>query len=114
MAAAMMREWRFLRFAIPRAALWCTLFVVVLGLTWVLALANVAGWSAVRVCLIDNTLGRSLTAAPEFGHANGPLYYLGIFPVESLPWMIVLPAVFLANNVGGDPEGDTVSSGLAS
>jgi 4-amino-4-deoxy-L-arabinose transferase-like glycosyltransferase len=92
-AAAVLREWRFLRFAIPRAALWCTLFVGALGVPWVLALANTGGWSAVRVCLIDNTLGRSLQAAPEFGHANGPLYYLGVFPLEALLWMIVLPAM---------------------
>jgi len=92
LAAAILREWRFVRFALPRAASWCTLFVVVLGAPWVLALARAGGWSAVRVCLVDNTIGRSVRAAPEFGHANGPLYYLGVFPLEALPWILALPA----------------------
>jgi 4-amino-4-deoxy-L-arabinose transferase-like glycosyltransferase len=104
-AAAMMREWRFLRFAFPRAALWCTLFVVAIGAPWVVALANAGGWSAVRVCLVDNTLGRSLHAAPEFGHANGPLYYLGVFPVESLPWVIALPAAIASGVLARDRRG---------
>jgi len=104
-AAAMLREWRFLRFAFPRAALWCTLFVVAIGAPWVIALANAGGWSAVRVCLVDNTLGRSLHAAPEFGHANGPLYYLGVFPVESLPWVIALPAAIASGVLARDRRG---------
>jgi 4-amino-4-deoxy-L-arabinose transferase-like glycosyltransferase len=102
LAAALMREWRFLRFAVPRAALWCTLFVVALGLPWVLALASSAGWSAVRVCLIDNTLGRSVSANPEFGHANGPFLYVGTFPLETMPWMLVLPAALMGRTLVRD------------
>jgi 4-amino-4-deoxy-L-arabinose transferase-like glycosyltransferase len=98
-AAAIMREWRFLRFALPRAAFWCTLFVVVLGAPWVFALERAGGWSAVRVCLVDNTIGRSLQAAPEFGHANGPAYYLSVFPLEALPWIIALPAAIVSGSL---------------
>jgi len=71
----------------------------------VIALANAGGWSAVRVCLVDNTLGRSLHAAPEFGHANGPLYYLGVFPVESLPWVIALPAAIASGVLARNRRG---------
>jgi 4-amino-4-deoxy-L-arabinose transferase-like glycosyltransferase len=98
-ATALLGEWRFVRAAFVRSAAWCALFVVAIGLPWVLALAHTGGWSAVRVCLIDNTLGRSVHASPEFGHEAGPLYYIGTFPLEALPWILVLPALLASRTL---------------
>ncbi len=90
------REWkRFTHFA-PRVIAACVGGTIVLGLPWVLALAHAGGWAAVRVCLIDNTIGRSLPGGPaSFGHAHGPLYYLGAIPLDLMPWTLALPAVLL-------------------
>jgi Dolichyl-phosphate-mannose-protein mannosyltransferase len=106
-AAALMREWRFLRHALPRASAWCVVFLVALGLPWVLALAHTGGWSAVRVCLVDNTIGRSLPGVKqEFGHEGRWYYYFTTVPVDMLPWTLVLPAfatsrALRANGRGG-------------
>lgn len=101
LASIVAREWAFVRFALPRAALWSASFVAALGLPWVFSLASTAGWSAVRVCLVDNTLGRSVSGiAPEFGHAHGPLYYLQTIPVEILPWTLVIPALVTGTTLG--------------
>ena len=96
-AAAIGREWRFLRHALPRATLWCTVFMIALGLPWVLALASTGGWSAVRVCLIDNTIGRSLPGVKqEFGHEARWYYYFTTLPVDMLPWTLALPALVMS------------------
>jgi 4-amino-4-deoxy-L-arabinose transferase-like glycosyltransferase len=81
------------RLAIP-AALACGGGVLLLGLPWALALGSTAGWHLVRVCLVDNAVGRAVGGAEyaAFGHARGPLYYLLAFPASFLPWTIVLPA----------------------
>ncbi|MBK7642141.1 MAG: glycosyltransferase family 39 protein [Planctomycetes bacterium] len=90
-AGVVLREWRVLR-AIP----WCVFGTLLLGTPWVLALGLEHGWDKVRVCLVDNTLGRSL-GGPDgkptsFGHERGPFYYLGAFPLMLAPWILVLPA----------------------
>jgi 4-amino-4-deoxy-L-arabinose transferase-like glycosyltransferase len=96
-AAAIGREWRFLRHALPRATLWCALFLVALGLPWVLALAHTGGWTAVRVCLVDNTIGRSLPGVKqEFGHEARWYYYFTTLPVDMLPWTLALPALAMS------------------
>lgn len=89
-AAFALREWRWL----PRALGWCALGTLVLGLPWVLALGLGHGWDKVRVCLVDNTLGRGLgSQGTGFGHERGPFYYLGAFPLMLAPWILVLPAL---------------------
>ena len=90
-AGALLRDWRVLR-AVP----WCVLGTLLLGTPWVLALGANHGWDKVRVCLIDNTLGRGL-GGPDgkptsFGHERGPFYYLGAAPMMLAPWILVLPA----------------------
>lgn len=92
-AGALLCEWRILR-AIP----WCIAGTLVLGAPWVLALGANHGWDKVRVCLVDNTLGRGLGGeqAASFGHARGPFYYLGAFPLMLAPWILVLPALVVS------------------
>lgn len=103
LAMVLGREWGFLRYALPRAIGCCAVSVTAIGLPWVLALAASGGWSAVSVCLWDNTLGRGVaTAGLEFGHTRGPAYYLGAFPADLLPWTLVLPAVFAGATLRGD------------
>jgi 4-amino-4-deoxy-L-arabinose transferase-like glycosyltransferase len=88
-AGALLRDWRVLR-AIP----WCVLGTLALGAPWVLALGLHHGWDKVRVCLVDNTLGRGLgSQGTGFGHEHGPFYYLGAFPLMLAPWILVLPAL---------------------
>jgi len=89
LAALVQRDWRWL----PRALAWCAFGLVVLGLPWVLALGFGHGWEKVRVCLVDNTLGRGLGGQTSFGHERGPLYYLAAFPLMTAPWILVLPAL---------------------
>ncbi len=99
-AAAFLREWGFLRHALPRAALWCGVGVLVVGGPWALALARERGWDAVDTVLVKNTIGRSLGSDPEkygfSGKSAPPWYYLTGFPVEALPWFCAAPAFLLA------------------
>jgi 4-amino-4-deoxy-L-arabinose transferase-like glycosyltransferase len=89
-AALALREGRWL----PRALAWCALGTLALGLPWVLALGAGHGWDKVRVCLVDNTLGRGLgSQGTGFGHERGPFYYLTAFPLMAAPWILVLPAL---------------------
>ncbi len=91
-AGALLRDWRVLR-AIP----WCVLGTLLLGTPWVLALGLEHGWDKVRVCLVDNTLGRGLgSQGTGFGHDRGPFYYLGAFPLMVAPWILVLPALLVS------------------
>ncbi len=102
LAAAFAREWSFLRRAIVPLGAAVVVGIVVLGLPWVLALARTAGWGPVRVCLVDNLLGRAVGGAGSeaFGHARGPFYYLSTVPLAFLPWTLALPAAF-ASGVRG-------------
>ena len=106
LAAVAMREWAFVRHALGRAAFWCTLFVVGLGLPWVLAMAGTAGWGAVKECLWTNTIGRGLGATLRdvgFGtHANPPWYYVTGFTQGVLPWALAIPALVTAGTLGRD------------
>jgi 4-amino-4-deoxy-L-arabinose transferase-like glycosyltransferase len=100
-ASALMREWAYLRFAFLRLAAWSMLCVTAIGLPWVLALAQRGGWPAVRVCLWDNTLGRSVSALnSNFGHTKGPLYYLEVLPADLLPWTLAIPALLFGTLFG--------------
>jgi 4-amino-4-deoxy-L-arabinose transferase-like glycosyltransferase len=93
LSALALRDWRWL----PRAMAWCALGTVLLGLPWVLALGMNHGWDKVRVCLVDNTIGRGLGGEEgqrmNVGHERGPFYYLGAFPLMVAPWILVLPAL---------------------
>ncbi len=97
-AGALLREWRLWR-AIP----WCVLGTLALGTPWVLALGANHGWDKVRVCLVDNTLGRGLGGVDgkptSFGHERGPFYYLGAFPLMVAPWILVLPALLRSRSL---------------
>ncbi len=103
LAAAVLREWAFLRHALARAALWCPVFVALLGVPWIFALVRTAGWEPVRVCLIDNTIGRAMGggAYATYGHARGPLDYLATFPVSFLPWTLAIPAALAGGTLSG-------------
>jgi 4-amino-4-deoxy-L-arabinose transferase-like glycosyltransferase len=99
LAALVLREWSLL----PRAALWFVLGLCLIGLPWVLALGFDHGWDKVRVCLVDNTLGRGL-GGPDgqptsFGHERGPFYYLGALPLMSAPWILALPALLCSREL---------------
>jgi 4-amino-4-deoxy-L-arabinose transferase-like glycosyltransferase len=93
LAALALRDWRWL----PRAFAWCALGTLLLGLPWVLALGLNHGWDKVRVCLVDNTIGRGLGGAESqklnFGHERPLYYYLGAFPMMVAPWILILPAL---------------------
>lgn len=94
-AGALLRDWRVWR-AIP----WCVLGTLVLGTPWVVALGAHHGWDKVRVCLVDNTLGRGLgSQGTGFGHERGPFYYLGAFPLMVAPWILVLPALLVSRGL---------------
>jgi 4-amino-4-deoxy-L-arabinose transferase-like glycosyltransferase len=101
-AAAIAREWGFLRRSILPLGLAVLAGVALLGLPWVLALARTAGWVPVRVCLVDNLLGRAVggSGSEAFGHARGPLYYLSTVPLAFLPWTLALPAA-IATGIRG-------------
>jgi len=98
LAAAALREWKFARRACARASLWCGVFVAALGLPWMLALADSAGWDAVNECLWRNTVGRTLGGSggeSSFSvHAQPAWYYLRAFPESLLPWIVAAPALF--------------------
>ena len=102
LAAAFAREWSFLRRAILPLGAAVVAGVALLGLPWVFALARTAGWGPVKVCLVDNLLGRAVggTGSEAFGHARGPFYYLSTVPLAFLPWTLALPAA-LASGVRG-------------
>jgi 4-amino-4-deoxy-L-arabinose transferase-like glycosyltransferase len=96
LAAAFAREWSFVRSALPRAALWCGVFVTAIGLPWVLALAASAGWDAVDEVLVRNTIGRVVGAAGDnafYAHDAPPWYYLTGFSQGLLPWILAVPAL---------------------
>jgi 4-amino-4-deoxy-L-arabinose transferase-like glycosyltransferase len=102
LAAAFAREWSFLRRAILPLGAAVVGGIALFGLPWVLALAHDAGWGPVKVCLVDNLLGRAVggAGAEAFGHARGPFYYLSTVPLAFLPWTLALPAA-LASGVRG-------------
>ena len=97
-AAALGREWRFLARAGVRSILACVAGTVLLGAPWVLALVRAGRSDLVRICLVDNVVGRAAGGAAyaSFGHARGPLYYLSAFPASFLPWTLAIPAIVLA------------------
>jgi 4-amino-4-deoxy-L-arabinose transferase-like glycosyltransferase len=103
LAAAAMRDWPFVRQALPRAALWCTAFVVALGLPWAVALADDLGRHAVKECLWDNTIGRATGGTTEevgfLTHTNPPWYYLTGWPQSLVPWTLAIPALFFGGTL---------------
>jgi 4-amino-4-deoxy-L-arabinose transferase-like glycosyltransferase len=102
LAAAFAGEWTFLRRTLLPLGLAVVAGMAAFGLPWVLALASTAGWGPVRVCLVDNLLGRAVGGAGSeaFGHARGPFYYLSTVPLAFLPWTLALPAA-IASGVRG-------------
>lgn len=104
MAAAFAREWSFLRRTALPLALACFAGLLLLGLPWVLCLAHGSGWELVRVCLVDNAVGRTVGGAKyaAFGHARGPFEYLFTFPASFLPWTIALPAALAGKTLAPD------------
>jgi hypothetical protein len=63
----------------------------------VLALANSAGWDAVKECLWDNTIGRATGGTTEdvgfLTHTAPPWYYVLGFPQALVPWALAIPAL---------------------
>jgi 4-amino-4-deoxy-L-arabinose transferase-like glycosyltransferase len=106
-AALGSREWSFLRPTVVRLGLACVAGVLLLGLPWVLALAHASGWDPVRVCLVDNAIGRAVGGASNaaFGHARGPFDYLLTFPASFLPWTFAIPAVIAGSILAPDWRG---------
>jgi 4-amino-4-deoxy-L-arabinose transferase-like glycosyltransferase len=102
LAAALAREWGFLRRALLPLSLSVAAGVALLGLPWVLALERTAGWGPVKVCLVDNLLGRAVggPGTDVFGHARGPFYYLPAVPLAFLPWTLALPAAVASRTRG--------------
>lgn len=105
LAALAMREFAFVLRILPGLTLTAGLALTALGLPWVLSLGLGHGWDKVRVCLIDNTIGRTAAGQADgygFGHEQGPLYYLKAFPFMTLPWIVALPGALSARTFGRD------------
>jgi hypothetical protein len=85
-------------------AVTCLGGLLLFGLPWVLCLAHGSGWELVRVCLVDNAVGRTVGGAKyaAFGHARGPFEYLFAFPASFLPWTIALPAALAGKTFAPD------------
>jgi 4-amino-4-deoxy-L-arabinose transferase-like glycosyltransferase len=109
LAAAALREWDFIRRALPRAALWCGVSIAAFGLPWIAALAQSAGWDAVNECLWRNTVGRTFgdtTTGIAFGVHQQPVwYYLRAVPECLLPWIVAVPAVVAGATLGKEWRG---------
>jgi len=66
-------------------------------LVWPLALWRRAGGQAFSDFAVSNVVERVVpSAAYAGGHVNPPWFYLLAFPAMTAPWVVVLPAVWLA------------------
>ncbi|MEO8505022.1 MAG: glycosyltransferase family 39 protein [Acidobacteriota bacterium] len=72
--------------------------LVALGLPWALALGQRGGIDAVRECLLGNLLGRFVGTAKlaSYGHRQPPWYYITDGLVAAVPWIVAVPAAWLA------------------
>jgi 4-amino-4-deoxy-L-arabinose transferase-like glycosyltransferase len=88
---------RAVRRLLPVAALALPVFAAAV-LPWALALAHAAGWSALRECLVGNTVGRLVVTAATrvYGHRQPFWYYLVPGMASLLPWVLGLPAMLRA------------------
>src|ERR1017187_8549312 len=62
------------------------------------ALYHDAGWTALRECLIGNTVGRffNTEALRVYGHREPPWFYATAGLTAAAPWILALPAMLRA------------------
>jgi 4-amino-4-deoxy-L-arabinose transferase-like glycosyltransferase len=100
LAAAALRDWPYLKRVLPRAAAASVLGVAAFGLPWVMALVRTpgGGWEGVKICLVDNTIGRSTGGDVGkygfSGHSHWFGYYLVTVFQVTAPWVLAVPAWF--------------------
>jgi 4-amino-4-deoxy-L-arabinose transferase-like glycosyltransferase len=79
--------------------LWVLAIMFIPVLPWILALYERGGLAFLREVIVVNNLMR-FTGAPEgaaLGHMHGFLHYFRLFPVEFLPWTLVLIPALLSS-----------------
>ena len=96
------------RLLAPLALVGVPLFAAVV-LPWAVALQREGGWSAVRECLVGNTVGRLLSTAAgrAYGHRQPFWYYLPAGAAALLPWTLALPAMLRGS---GRVQGDQIGT----
>jgi 4-amino-4-deoxy-L-arabinose transferase-like glycosyltransferase len=100
LAAAALRDWTYVKRVLPRAAAASVIGVLLFGVPWVLAVvaAPNGGWEGVKICLWDNTLGRTMggkSGGYSFsGHSKWFGYYAVAFFQATAPWCLSVPAWF--------------------
>jgi 4-amino-4-deoxy-L-arabinose transferase-like glycosyltransferase len=115
MAAAALRDWGYVKRVLPRAAAASVAGVVAFGLPWVLALAATpgGGWDAVRICLVDNTIGRTVGGSSGGygfgGHSKWFGYYVPAFVQVTAPWVLSTPAWFKGGTLSRSWRGGRVA-----
>jgi 4-amino-4-deoxy-L-arabinose transferase-like glycosyltransferase len=114
-AAAALRDWGYVKRVLPRAAAASVAGVVVFGLPWVFAVvaAPNGGWEGVRVCLWDNTLGRTMGGESGgygfSGHSKWFGYYAPAFLQAAAPWCLTAPAWFKGGTLSRTWRGGRVA-----
>jgi 4-amino-4-deoxy-L-arabinose transferase-like glycosyltransferase len=79
-------------------ALPCLATFGLLVVPWAVALQHAGGWSALRECLLSNTVSRlaATSQTRRYGHSQPLYYYLEVGPPLLLPWILALPAMLRA------------------
>jgi len=82
-----------------RAGVASLVAIAAFGAPWAYALAqHPGGWRNVYQCVVAQVLVRSLGGTAELsGHTNPFWYYLTQLPLSCAPWILAVPALFLAN-----------------
>lgn len=88
------RRARAVRELLPLAVVGIPAFAL-LAVPWAMALWRAVGWEGLRVCLVNNTVGRMVQTQEThvFGHSEPFWFYLLIAPPMLLPWTLALPAM---------------------
>jgi len=85
---------------------WGPLLSIAPGVAWVSAAVALAPPDFFAVAVVDNLFGRFFSGT---AHARPFYYYLERFPVNFLPWFLLVPAVWMAGrreifSTGADPD----------
>lgn len=85
---------------------WGPLLSIAPGLAWISAAVALAPPTFFDVAVLDNLFGRFFAGT---AHARPVYYYLERFPLNFLPWFLLVPAVWVAGrreifSPGADPE----------